>query len=84
MNPEILRTELERAEEAELNSEEQLRQLTELIDTAKTPNSAVNATDCAKIVTAALALNERLRDRTHRLQSAMQRISTLAARKTKP
>jgi hypothetical protein len=73
MSPELLRTELDRAEEAELQSEEQLRQLVGQIDKVCAPNSTVNASDCAKTVTAALALNERLRDRTGKLRSAVER-----------
>jgi len=73
MNPELLRTELDRAEEAELQSEEQLRQLVGQIDRVCAPNSTVNASDCAKTVTAALALNERLRDRTGKLRLAVGR-----------
>ena len=73
MSPELLRTELDRAEEAELQSEEQLRQLVGQIDKVCSPNSTVNASDCAKTVTAALALNERLRDRTGKLRLAVGR-----------
>jgi len=73
MNPALLRTELDRAEEAELKSEEQLRQLVGQIDRVCAPNSTVNASDCAKTVTAALALNERLRDRTGKLRLAVGR-----------
>ncbi|MDO8450683.1 MAG: hypothetical protein Q7T10_17965 [Rhodoferax sp.] len=81
MSPEMLRTELDRAEEAELQSDEQLRQLTGLIDKACAPSSTVNASDCAKIVTAALALNERLRDRTGKLKSAVKLATVEANRK---
>ena len=73
MSPEMLRTELDRAEEAELQSEEQLRQLVGQIDKVCEPSSTVNASDCAKTVTAALALNERLRDRTGKLRLAVER-----------
>jgi hypothetical protein len=73
MSPELLRTEFDRAEEAELQSEEQLRQLVGLIDKVCEPNPTVNASDCAKTVAAALALNERLRDRTEKLRSAVKR-----------
>ena len=58
MSPEMLRTELDRAEDAELQSEEQLRQLVSMIDKVGTLGSSVNASDCAKTVTAALALND--------------------------
>jgi hypothetical protein len=73
MSPEMLRTELDRAEEAELQSEEQLRQLVNHIGKACGPTPTVNASDCAKTVTAALALNDRLRDRTKTLRVAVQR-----------
>ena len=76
MSPELLRTELDRAEEAELQSEEQLRQLVGQIDKVCVPNSLVNASDCAKTVAAALALNERLRDRTEKLRSAVKRVES--------
>lgn len=76
MTPEMMRTELDRAEEAELQSEEQLRQLVGQIDKVCTPNSTVSASDCAKTITAALALNERLRDRTAKLRLSVQRIAS--------
>ena len=72
MSPELLKTELDRAEDAELQSEEQLRQLVGLIDKVGQPGSFVNASDCAKTVTAALALNERLRDRTKTVRMALR------------
>jgi hypothetical protein len=81
MTPEMLKTELDLAEEAELQSEEQLRQLTALIDTARAPNATINASDCAKLVSAALALNERLRDRAKTLRIAAQRVTSDTARK---
>lgn len=76
MTPEMLKTEIDRAEEAELQSDEQLRQLTNLIDKARAPNATISAADCSKIVGAALALNERLRGCTGKLRTelrAMQR-----------
>jgi hypothetical protein len=48
MNLEFMRSELERAEEAELQSEEQLRQLVGHIDKVCAPNSTLDASDCAK------------------------------------
>jgi hypothetical protein len=63
MNIELLKTEFERAVQAELESDEQLRNLPDLIDKASSPGGSINATDCAKLVSAALSLNERLRDR---------------------
>lgn len=82
MSPELLKTELDRAEDAELQSEEQLRQLVGLIDKVGAPGSFVNANDCAKTVTAALALNERLRDRTKNLRGALRGAEILAKPKT--
>jgi hypothetical protein len=73
MTPEVLKTELDRAEEAELQSDEQLRQLVEHIGKACAPSPTVDASDCAKTVTAALALNDRLRDRTNKLRQAVER-----------
>lgn len=71
MTPEMLKTEIDRAEEAELHSDEQVRQLTHLIDKASTPNATISATDCSRLVGAALALNARLRERTDKLRSAL-------------
>ncbi len=68
MTPEFLAAELERAEDAELQSDEQLRQLTDLIDKTCGPNPTMNASDCAKVVAATLALNDRLRSRTEKLR----------------
>lgn len=72
MNLEFMRSELDRAEEAELQSEEQLRQLVGHIEKVFAPNSTLDASDCAKTVTAALALNARLRDRKTKLQLAVK------------
>lgn len=80
MNPELLMTELERAEEAELQSDEQLRQLPALIDQASKLDAKVNATDCHKIISAALALNERLHDRTAKLRAAIATANRTASR----
>lgn len=78
MNLEILRNELYRAEEAELQSDEQLRQLVEFIDKAATPNAQVNATDCAKLVSAALCLNAQLRERSTKLHESIRRAEIAA------
>ncbi len=78
MTPEFLRTELDRAEDAELQSDEQLRQLTDLIDKTCGPSPGMNASDCAKVVTAALALNERLRARTERLRNEVRTVASRA------
>lgn len=79
MSIELLKTELGRAEDAELASDEQVRQLTALIDKASTPNASLCASDCAKLVTSALALNDRLRDRVVKL-----RITLSAAQQRQP
>lgn len=71
MTPEMLKTEIDRAEEAELHSDEQVRQLTHLIDKASIPNATIGAADCSRLVGAALALNVRLRERTDKLRSAL-------------
>ena len=80
MTPEVLKTELDRAEEAELQSDEQLRQLVGHIDKACAPSPTVDASDCAKTITAALALNDRLRDRTTKLRMAVERAEGTDAR----
>lgn len=72
MTPEQLRTETDIAEEAELQSDAQLRLLTSLIDKASGPNATVSAADCAKIIGAALALNERFRERTDKLRGELR------------
>ncbi len=67
MNLEALKAEAQRAEEAALESDEQLRKLPDLIDKSTQAGALVKAVDCAKTVAAALALNERLRERANRL-----------------
>ncbi len=78
MNLETLRNELHRAEEAELQSDEQLRQLVEFIDKAATPTGQVDATNCAKLVSAALSLNVQLRDRSAKLRERVHRAEIAA------
>jgi hypothetical protein len=79
MTPDMLKNELDRAEDAELQSDEQLRQLVGHIDKACTPNPTLNASDCAKTIAAALALNERLRERTNKLRLSVQRADGISA-----
>lgn len=79
MTPEMLRSELDRAEDAELQSDEQVRQLVGLIDRANTPNGTLTASDCAKQVASALALNERLRDRAAKLRNLVRVAESEAA-----
>lgn len=83
MNAELLRTELDRAEEAELQSDEQLRKLLELVDKASAASPTVNAGDCAKTVATALALNERLRQRADKLRAEKLRATTRAAQEAR-
>lgn len=83
MNPEFLKNELERAEEAELESDEQLRKLTALIDKASKPNPDLNATDCAKLVSAALTLNEQLRARTKSIRGVISSAALAAEMQAK-
>lgn len=68
MNPEFLQTELEHAREAEARSDEQVRELVGLIEKASAPNATTSASDCSKLVTSALAVNERLRERRQKLE----------------
>ncbi|MBP6008066.1 MAG: hypothetical protein KA740_10215 [Rhodoferax sp.] len=72
MNAELLRTEVDLAEQAEIESDDQIRKLTALITKSCEPNASVSASDCSKLVAAALALNERLRERTRSLKNALQ------------
>lgn len=78
MTPDMLKNELDRSEDAELQSDEQLRQLTDLIDKTCGPNPAMNASDCAKVIAAALALNDRLRARTEKLRNEVRMLSVRA------
>lgn len=75
MTLEQLKTELAHAEDAELHSEDQLRKLGALIDKASGPNPDINASDCARLIAAALSLNERLRDRALKLRMTVDRFS---------
>lgn len=81
MSPELARTEVGLSEQAGLESDEQVRKLPELIDKASGPNPTITATDCSKLVAAALAVNERLHERTKALQSAVR---TIEARSNQP
>jgi len=78
MTPEFLAAELDRAEDAELQSDEQLRQLTDLIDKTSGSNPTMNASDCAKVVAAALALNAQLRARSEKLRSDVRMMAMRA------
>lgn len=69
---EALRTELAHAENAELRSDEQVRELANLIDKARGPDATVTASDCHKLITAGLAVNARLREHTKRLRNALR------------
>lgn len=67
-----LRTELARAEDAELESESQLRQMVALIADTSKPESARSASDCHKLVSAALDLNTRLKAHTEHLRKQIK------------
>ena len=79
MTPELLRTELAHAEEAELRSDEQVRELTAMIDKATSPNATINPANCLKLTSAALALNARLRQQKEKLRHAVQVAERMAA-----
>jgi len=79
MNLEFVRTELAAAQQAEVESDDQLRCLGALIDRSTKPDSGVTASDCVRVITAALALNKRLRERTRSL-AADFRLMELEAR----
>lgn len=77
MNIQTLEAELDRALVAKLESDEQLRQLTQHIDRVTadgtaTTGQALTATDCAKLVAAALALNERLSLRCYEIDKTLK------------
>jgi hypothetical protein len=77
MNIQTLEAELDRALIAEIESDEQVRQLTGQIervtaDGTTTTGPPLSATDCAKLVTAALAVNDRLRQRRMEIDKALK------------
>lgn len=77
MNIQTLEAELDRALIAELESDEQVRQLTGHIDRVTAENTTttdqtLNATDCAKLVAATLAVNDRLRQRRAEIEKALK------------
>lgn len=84
MTSEALKTELVQAEEAELQSDEQLQKLISLIDRTSQPDSPMSAGDCHKLVSAALDLNTRLKARTEAIRKALKAAEVaegIAARK---
>ena len=84
MKSDDLQTELIQAEEAELQSDEQLQKLIALIDRTAQPDSAMSAGDCHKLVAAALDLNTRLKARTDHLRKSLKSLEFaegLAARR---
>lgn len=72
MTLEMLRTELSHAEQAELKSDEQVRELPAMIDKATSPAATISPADCLKLITAALALNLRLHEQKKRLRMAVK------------
>ena len=78
MNADQLSRELGLARQAELESVEQVRQLRALIEKATEPNSALSAVDCARLVAAALSVNDRLREHAKELQSKVDSAARIA------
>ena len=78
MSPRLLLAEHELTEQAVLESEDQLRNLTGLIEKASGPNPTINAADCARLVSSALAVNERLRERAKALASELDKLRVRA------
>lgn len=77
MNIQTLDAELDRTLIAVLESDEQVRQLTGHIDGVTAGGTTMtglklNATDCAKLVSAALAVNDRLRQRCEEIEKALK------------
>jgi hypothetical protein len=74
MSPRLLLAEHELTEQAVLESDEHVRNLTGLIEKASGPNPSINATDCSRLVSSALAVNERLRERAKALASELEKL----------
>ena len=78
MNPEALRTAYERALDAALESDEQVREMLQLPAAAQGEHPTMTAIDVARIVSTALALNERLHQQVQRQRDALERAARLA------
>ncbi len=73
MNVEVLKTELARAEDAVVQSDDQLRALPDLFAKVCAPDSHLSPADYARSVTSLLALNERLHQRAKDLRSELRK-----------
>ena len=80
MNLEPLKTELALSVDAALESDDQLRQLSGLIDKASKPNASISPADCAKLVAAVLSVNARLHEQCQRNKQALHIATTQAAK----
>ncbi len=72
-NFEFLKTELERAEEAEAQCVELMRKLPGMIERAAEPGSGVDAAGLARLAAINLTLHERLVKQTVQARSALRR-----------
>ena len=78
MNPEALRTEYELALDAALESDAQVRELLRLPASAQGDQATMTAIDVARIVTTAIALNERLHEQVERHRKAIEHAERMA------
>ena len=70
MNSELLKSDLDAAIEAELESDAQVRDLPRRIAEASKPNSRTSASDMAKTASTTIAINKELREKTEALSKA--------------
>jgi len=84
VNPEALRTEYELAQEAALESDEQVRGLLQLSAKTQGEHPTMTAIDMARIVSTALALNERLHQQAERHRKALERAEAIARHTVTP
>lgn len=73
MNIEVLKTELARAEEAAMQSDDQLRALPDLFAKICAPDSHLSPSDYSRSVSSLLTLNERLHQRVKELRSELRK-----------
>ena len=74
MNVEVVKTELARAEDAAMQSDDQLRALPDMFAKVCAPDSHLSPADYARSITSLLALNERLHQRVRDLRSELRKI----------
>ncbi len=84
MNPEALRTEYELAQEAALESDEQVRGLLQLSAKTQGEHPTMTAIDMARIVSTALALNQRLHEQAEHHRKALERAEAIARHTVTP